>query len=61
MARFLILRTTPQAERKIVLDLVKEGGGRQVEPQHPLGTVVECTMDIADALELMPVVDVTNI
>ena len=56
MARYLIARGTKQSDRQAALELVKSEGGQQIEI-HPLGTIVECSADIAEALELVPILD----
>jgi hypothetical protein len=60
MKKFIILRSQKQEDRQAALDLVTSSGGRQVEI-HPLGTLVECSEEIAEALDLTPAIGFVNL
>ena len=58
MAKYIINRGIKRTDRQAALDLIKADGGQLVEI-HPLGTIVECTPEMAEALELVPIVNVS--
>lgn len=54
MAKYIIPRGIAQSDRQAALDLVKDEGGKVVE-LGALGTIVECSPDIGEALNLVVV------